>query len=348
MPCLSLVQDTIPTLGLLPPPPALASVPLIPSSPGATTVSWSLPQPASVPWTAAPSLFAPLAQATNQTGQVIPQQAGPYIMPGFSLSPATEPFPQRLVDKVRAGQFVEMRELLTDNISLLQQLETFNTQYTLPALPGALRPRLREVMSLPSWVYCFLAYIAMRSADQATRDMLAYARLIIREAQRHGGNGWLDYDRVFRQQAAIDHTLRWNTLQPSIQAATLVGHAPGRGTFCTLCREPDHMADRCALSYLRQPHGQTPQTASGPTIPSSARPRFQPRRRPESHTGICISWNKGQCAYPGRCTFRHVCATCNRQHMACHCTETPANSPYRSNTLGGRQSIHFPTTGQQN
>ena len=38
--------------------------------------------------------------------------------------------------------------------------------------------------------------------------MLAYARLMVREAQRHGGLGWLDYDRVFRQQAALDPSLR--------------------------------------------------------------------------------------------------------------------------------------------
>ena len=59
------------------------------------------------------------------------------------------------------------------------------------------------------------------------RDMLAYApHLIIRESQRHGGAGWLDYDRVFQQQAALDASMRWNTLGPSIQASTLVGHTP--------------------------------------------------------------------------------------------------------------------------
>ena len=39
---------------------------------------------------------------------------------GMSLSPATTPFPQWLVDRVQLGQFVEMRDLLTDNMSLLQ------------------------------------------------------------------------------------------------------------------------------------------------------------------------------------------------------------------------------------
>ena len=109
---------------------------------------------------------------------------------------------------MRLGQFVDMKDLLADNVALLQQLETFGGQHSLPTLPGVLRPGLREVTTLASWMYCFLAYVAMRATEPGIREMLAYARLLIREAQRHGGRGWLDYDRVFRQQAAIDRTLR--------------------------------------------------------------------------------------------------------------------------------------------
>ena len=43
---------------------------------------------------------------------------------GLVHSPAAEFFPHKLVDKVKSGQFVEMRELLADNISLLNQLKT--------------------------------------------------------------------------------------------------------------------------------------------------------------------------------------------------------------------------------
>ncbi len=39
-------------------------------------------------------------------------------------SPAEAPIPQKIVDKIRSGQFVEMRELLADNISLLEQLHS--------------------------------------------------------------------------------------------------------------------------------------------------------------------------------------------------------------------------------
>lgn len=120
-----------------------------------------------------------------------------------------------------AGQFVDMREFLADNIALIQQLKSvpgFSSTHML----GTSRPRLREVTSLPTWCYCFLGYMAIRTSDPATRDQLTYARLMIGEARRHGGTGWLDYDRAFRQQAAVDPSQRWNTLIPGQQASTIL------------------------------------------------------------------------------------------------------------------------------
>ena len=55
---------------------------------------------------------------------------------GLSLSPPTAPFPQKLVDKVHSGQYVDISDLLTDNVSLLQKLEIFGGQYSVPSIPG--------------------------------------------------------------------------------------------------------------------------------------------------------------------------------------------------------------------
>lgn len=52
---------------------------------------------------------------------------------------------------------------------------------------GASKPCLREIMSLPMWCDCFLGYVALQNLDPVTRDQLAYARLLIKEAQQHGG-----------------------------------------------------------------------------------------------------------------------------------------------------------------
>ena len=75
------------------------------------------------------------------------------------------------------------------------QLEELPAQTAVAAHPH----RLREIESPLSWALCFLAYIVVCISDQETRDMLlTYARLVIREAQCHGGAGWLEYDKWFQ------------------------------------------------------------------------------------------------------------------------------------------------------
>ena len=211
-----------------------------------------------------------------------------------------------------------------DNMALLSQLDGLPGNATLPSNS---RPRLREVSSPLSWVYCFLTYVAVRTPDIETRNLLTYACLIIREAQRHGGPGWLEYDRVFREQAAMDSSIPWQEINASLHAATVLSYRAGPSQFCRLCRESDHTAEHCALAYL-QPPPSTPY--HNPGTPMSAP---TPRRvvRPETLERICSSWNMGRCVFPDSCRFKHICATCKRRgHKARECEETPADSPYKT------------------
>lgn len=337
--CFPLVgqEEPLSYLGVLPSAAALASVALLTTTTSLTGAHLS--QGTSTMATTQP-VVSPMVQPNPIAGAQARVPTGtPSTALGLSLSPAMEPIPPKLVDRIRAGEFVEMRDLMSDNIALIQQLETFNTSHcALPNLPGILRPRLREVSSITSWLFCFMAYMAVRTTDQATRDMLAYARILLREAQRQGGQGWLDYDRVFRQQAAISPTLPWNTLHPGLQAATLLGRASGTSMFCTLCREADHTADHCALAYLQKPPDTNPPAPLTRYTNAGPRVRLPPRPRPESLARICISWNKGQCLYPA-CNYQHICATCQQNHKARDCASTPDGSEYKR--MAGRRT---PTT----
>ena len=148
-------------------------------------------------------------------------------------------------------------------------------------------------------------------------DCLVYGRLIIREALRNGGRGWLHYDHLFRQQATLIPTLPWNTLHVSLLASTIVSQCPGSGTFCTICQGCDHLPHQCAMSYVQQ----------------LTRPEKKPIRTGMSsyklHPSICWSWNDGQCTYPGPgpCFQQHICATCSSPlHKARDCKDTPSES----------------------
>lgn len=77
-----------------------------------------------------------------------------------------------------------MCDLLVHIIYLYNQLEDLQG-HIWPSTTAHFCPRLMEVPSFSSWVYCFCAYIAVLAPDACTRELLAYCRLIIREALRH-------------------------------------------------------------------------------------------------------------------------------------------------------------------
>ena len=145
--------------------------------------------------------LAPQGTMINSVTVPVPSMAGVHLLP------CSQPLPAKLVEKVASGDFVEMKELLGDNISLLHELDHVNGTSIVNLTSSMARPRLKEISSMASWLYCFLAYVALRCTDSETKHCLVYARLIIREAQTHGGQGWLMYNRIFRQQAELDRAL---------------------------------------------------------------------------------------------------------------------------------------------
>ena len=147
----------------MPPVPGIPpSLPLLPSA-------GSLAPAPAVPTTSAPSLHPGCLQSVSGLLPPVSQSQG------LILSSALEPIPARLVGRITSGQFIEMRDLLTDNIALHNQLEALQGTYHLTTLPNSIRPRVREVPSLISWVYCFVAYVATCTSDTQTRDMLTIA-----------------------------------------------------------------------------------------------------------------------------------------------------------------------------
>ena len=324
----------VPPLGLLPDPSTLESVALTTSGPDVNQHG-SLPQPTvTLPLLPPSSSTGPgrgpgdLIPSTMASGLTVPPFAADST--GMILSPALQPIPARLVRRILSTEFVEMRDLLSDNVSLYEQLESIHGPLHNAAFPGPMRARMREVPSLLSWVFCFAAYVAVRTSDPTTRDMLAYMQLITREGLRHGGRGWQDYDRSFRRQVAIDPSLRWNTLLPDLQASTVLGQGGGGGSYCSLCRGVDHTAARCALMYLQEPLS-VPHMGIIPSAHTSAHRAVDIRYRgARASSRICTSWNRGTCAYPGMCNFRHVCALCYSTHRARDCPDAHNDSPFKT------------------
>ena len=88
--------------------------------------------------------------------------------------------PAKLVNKIQVLKFVDMRELLSDNIKLLAHLEN------LPAGSQALQSSnynscQREVPSIQSWVCTYIAIVAEAHLGWV-RDLLAYMQNLVRDA----------------------------------------------------------------------------------------------------------------------------------------------------------------------
>ncbi len=184
--------------------------------------------------------------------------------------------------------------------------------------------------SLITWISSFATYVAVISQTHLDRviDMLAYMRLIIREASKHGGQDWLTYDTIFRRnhQGASE---RWNILDSSLHTAYIAGQSLPPRVPCKHCNETDHFPEDCALAPLipsvrPSQRERQPPFARPPKCPASAGTAQGVQKR------LCISWNRGQCAFPGACSYKHCCTLCDSsEHRAKDCPRAPPDSAYR-------------------
>ena len=199
---------------------SLASVPLI------STAMAGLPTPAAT---------LPLTPATLPESRREPL--------GVIVSPSLPLVPGKVIDKIKQGLYVDLRELMPDNAALSKMLSEVGAVSVVQA--GS---KVREIKDPLTWAFYFLALLAMSVEDPKAKEMAAYAQLIIHLSQRHGGRGWLAYDRLFRQQATTGCSHPWNQLAPSLLATTIMTPGPTRRS-CELCNGADHTTTQCALFH---------------------------------------------------------------------------------------------------
>ena len=174
---------------------------------------------------------------------------------------------------------------------------------------GTSRSR-REVPDLLSWVQCFSIYTAVVASayPERVQKLLAYQTLIIREARRFGGKGWLSYDSYFWQQMAGEwQEEAWGRLNPYIFSSTFLASGSSQRPNCSLCLESDHQEEVCALAKAK---GVAPQSRP-PSYREQTRDTAQrgSRGKAPPRSTVCFSWNQGDCSFP-YCRYRHACVRC--------------------------------------
>ena len=205
-----------------------------------------------------------------------------------------------------------MAELLQDNLEAQRRAGAASS--STPPTPMS----RREVLS---WVQCFGTYMAVVTSKfpHRIKELLAYQTLIVREARRCGGKGWLAYDAHFCQQVVGNESADWSRLNQSLYAVTFVTQGEReRRRSCVLCLESDHAEEQCAL-YTPPPKSVgSSKKFVGDHVPSESRDAVVTPRGKGSSRMACFARTQGECRFPA-CKYRHVCVRCSGDHRAIRC-----------------------------
>ena len=300
-----------------PSPASLASVPLFSASP-------SMVAPLSLP----PAEAAPSPSITSLASLLAgpPPAALPVVAKTKPLvySPALPPVPAKAMEKIRTDVYFDLKELLPDNAALLQRLQDLGNFAAAVSHSHSSTVRLREINNPLTWVFCFLSFMAAKTDSEQTRDMIAYAQIIIQLARRHGGTGWLLYDQQFRQQAAGGAATPWREINNSLLSATVLApQAEATGTrrlICAQCQGDDHTVAECALGG---PAKDSSTKAATYQQAASLRSSSSSRKRSHSTDNICRNYNRNAC-FADPCRYEHSCLLCSRPgHGARDCGREP-------------------------
>ena len=240
----------------------------------------------------------------------------------FVLGEGLPILPAKLTAKILRGEFVEMHELLQDNIALEKKVADELTTLNQGTKQSKKRELTEDVHGLLSWVECFNLFssVLLSKYPNLHKALTAYQSTIVREARRFGFRGWLQYDQLFRQHAAKDpETAAWGSLNSALYAISFLSRQRGDTLTCASCMSSDHATGQCALARREDPY-------FAKRRPLLQRP-LNPKRGIGSNSKTCYSWNDGRCARgAGACNFRHCCLRCGDDHKMVDCPHKASSS----------------------
>ena len=262
--------------GAMPSSRAIASVPLmsLPSTVETTTLSHSLSS-------------RPICTPT--TSDTVPKAI--VIGPNASLIPIS------VVQKIRNNEFIELADLLGDNLSEEKSLDKSKDS----------KRKKRKITNILQWVECFNAYVTILNQPDRLPDLLAYSSLIVHAARKFKGDNWIAYDRNFRKQAAATRNQKWADIDMSLWALAFAKAEPQES--CSICFSLDHKTQDC--------EDYTKPTESEPSTSKQAKT-----------SPICLKWNWQYCQ-SSSCTYRHnICVECHEPHKARNCPSLAQHKRY--------------------
>ena len=126
----------------------------------------------------------------------------------FVVGPGYPTIPEKLVTKIRTGQFIDLADLLAKN---LKAQETEPQSYLDgKRLVTSSKKRIQEITDIVTWVEAFTVYSWILCSAHPSRwqDMTQYKLLILKTPEK----AWLHYDIAFRKDAAVSSLVDWSRM----------------------------------------------------------------------------------------------------------------------------------------
>ena len=221
--------------------------------------------------------------------------------------------PKKLVEKMKAGEYVDMMELPPAKGKSRAIPQALEGQVIMVDLAST----KKVVPDLATWSQCFAIYVAVVAAHQPDRlaELMAYQASIAKASKKFKWPSWVIYDQNFRQEAAGNPGQSWAKVDPSIYAQCFTGQARSAENWCMKCQGLDHPTEKCPS----RPRKRSWSSALGGAGSSG--------RRGLEGIAICQKYNKydGDCKFAREgktCRYDHICSTCkdpSNRHPATKC-----------------------------
>ena len=147
----------------------------------------------------------------------------------------------------------------------------------------------RVLTDLASWLEAWNRFLCchLTSFPLTALEMVKYQTLVIMLFANHPPQHCLEYDRLFRQSAAQDTSLRWDTIKEDIYVWAIT-------------KKGQSFRDKPSIMSRL---GPPPDTANSrvPTKPGNR------ETHDKSGKEICKRYNLGRCTLGDQCVFSHTC-----------------------------------------
>lgn len=223
----------------------------------------------------------------------VPSLAALPLQQPFVVSPGYSPVPFKVVSQITVGKFVNLEDLLAENITITEQeLQLwFNGHLVLLHTPK--KPK-RQITIIASWMEAFsIFYLILCSYFlHCWKDLTSNKLLILRTYRQFSGFCWLNYDRAFREHAATVKLTDWSSMNVQI------------------------------FNY----HTAGAQVRTRPASFSPVSSQAEASGNASSKV-ICHSRNAARSiAANPQCRFRRACSRCRGDHRATSCTSSVFSS----------------------